>query len=72
MNYYLKKNTIRHAKARHLYAMEAVSANKLELQSSISQLITEYENYPQTVLYIEELNEKFTSLQLQLYVLAGI
>jgi hypothetical protein len=52
--------------------MEAVSANKLELQSSISQLITEYENYPQTVLYIEELNEKFTSLQLQLYVLAGI
>jgi hypothetical protein len=107
------KNTVRSAKARQLYAMEAVNAYKLELQSNVSQIITEYkavqqsvtsmtdvfktlntpgllikaynagqinytgffteyENYQQTALYIEELNQKAASLQLQLFVLAGL
>jgi len=106
------KNTVKAAKARQLYATEAVNAYKLELQSSISQLITEYkavqqsvmsmndvfktlntpelllkaynaghisyteffieyDNYQQTALYIEELNQKASSLQLHLYVLGG-
>lgn len=107
------KNTLKSAKLREIYATDAVNAYKLELQSSIMQLITElnavqqsrtslirvfktlhtydlllkaynagqinyteffteYENYQQTALYIEELNQKTASLQLQLYVLAGI
>lgn len=37
-----------------------------------TEFFTEYENYQQTALYIEELNQKATSLQLMLYVLTSV
>lgn len=107
------KNMVKTAKSRQLYATEASSAYKLELQSKVSQLIeeykavqqsassinevfktlntpelliiaykagqinyteffTEYENYQQTALYAEDLNQKAASMYLQLYVLSGL
>lgn len=107
------KNTVKSAKAKQLYTIEAFNAYRLELQSNISQLMeeykavllsvssmnevfktlntpelllkaynagqinyteffSEYENYQQTALYIEELNQKAASMQLQLHVLYGL
>ncbi len=106
------KNTIRSAKARGLYTIEATEAYKLSLKNSLEQLYSEfqavlqsvsglnqvykmlntpvllvkaynsgqinyttffaeYDNYQQTALYMEELNRKATSLQLQIYVLSN-
>ena len=107
------KNTVKSAKARHLYASEAIDAYRIELKGRLSRLISdyqavlaslnnmngvfrslntpelllkayragqinyteffsEYENYQQTALYIEDLNRNAVSLQLQLFVMSGI
>ncbi len=41
-------------------------------QISYTEFFTEYENYQQMVLYVEDLNLKASALQLQLYVLSGL
>lgn len=41
-------------------------------QINYTEFFSEYENYQQTSLHVEELNQKAASLQLQLYVLSGL
>jgi hypothetical protein len=41
-------------------------------QINYTEFFSEYGNYQETALYVEELNQKATSLQLQLYVLSGL
>ena len=41
-------------------------------QINYTEFFSEYENYQQTALYLEELNQKAASLQLQLYILSVI
>jgi outer membrane protein TolC len=41
-------------------------------QINYTEFFSEYENYQQTALYVEELNQKAASLLLQLYVMSGV